>query len=93
VFIYYELALSDVYWKRRMTGDWKRRVKKGEMTPEQFKEECARDSFGDGELTAAEQGTWDRCASNAEYHYLRSGKTFVRFGKALAEAMLEMEKK
>ena len=90
---YYELELSDIYWKRRLTGDWKQRVKQGEMTPEKFKEECARYGFGDGELTEKEQSTWDRCASNAEYHYLGSGKTFVRFGKALAEAMLEMEKK
>ena len=89
---YYELELSDIYWKRRLTSNWKRRVEKGEMTPEKFKEECARYAFGDGELTTAEQSTWDRCASNAEYHYLGSGKTFVRFGKALAEAMLEMEK-
>ena len=36
---------------------------------------------------------WDRCASNAEYHYLGRGKTFVRFGNALAEAMLTLEKK
>ena len=35
----------------------------------------------------------DRGASNAEYHYLGSGKTFIRFGKSLAEAMLELEKK
>ncbi|MBC8873714.1 MAG: hypothetical protein H8E44_30110 [Planctomycetes bacterium] len=90
---YYELELSDIYWKRRLTSNWKRRVKQGEMTPEKFKEECARYGFGNGELTEKEQGTWDRCASNAEYHYLGSGKTFVRFGKALAEAMLEMEKK
>ncbi len=48
-------------------------------------------AIGDVELTAEEQRTWDRCASNAEYHYLGSGKTFVRFGKALAEAMLELE--
>ena len=89
---YYELELSNIYWKRRMTSGWKRRVEKGEMTSEKFTEECARYGFGDGELTAAEQSTWDRCASNAEYHYLGSGKTFVRFGKALAEAMLEMEK-
>jgi len=61
------------------------------MTPEDVKEECARYGFGDGELTAEEQRTWDRCASNAEYHYMGSGKTFVRFGKALAEAMLGME--
>jgi hypothetical protein len=90
---YYDLGLSDIYWKRRMTGDWKRRVKQGEMTQEKYKEECARYGFGDGELTAAEQSAWDRGASNAEYHYLGSGKTFVRFGKALAEAMLELEKK
>jgi hypothetical protein len=88
---YYELELSDIYWKRRLTSGWKRRVKQGEMTPGKLKEECARYGFGDGELTAEEQRTWDRCASNAEYHYLGSGKTFVRFGKALAEAMLEME--
>ena len=61
------------------------------MTPGKFQEECAKFSFGDGELTEEEEKTWDRCASNAEYHYLGSGKTFVRFGKALAEAMLEMK--
>ncbi len=90
---YYELALSDIYWKRRLTSYWKRSVKQGKMTQEKMKEECARYGFGDGELTAEEQSTWDRCASNAEYHYLGSGKTFVRFGKALAEAMLKMDKK
>lgn len=90
---YYELELSDIYWKRRLTSGWKRRVKQGEMTPEKAREQCARYGFGDGELTAEEQSTWDRCASNAEYHYLGSGKTFVRFGKALAEAMLKMELK
>ena len=45
-----------------------------------------------GELTNQEERTWDLGASNAEYHYLGSGKTFVRFGKALAEAMRELEK-
>jgi hypothetical protein len=90
---YYELGLSDIYWKRRMTGHWKQRVKKGEMTREQFSEECADHGFGDGELTAEEQQTWERGASNAEYHYLGSGKTFIRFGKALAEAMLELERR
>ncbi len=90
---YYELELSDIYWKRRLTSNWKRRVQQGEMSAEKFKAECTRYGFGDGELTAAEQHTWDRCASNAEYHYLGSGKTFVRFGKALAEAMLELEQK
>ena len=90
---YYELELSAIYWKRRLAGGWKRSVKQGKMTPEKLREECARYGFGDGELTAEEQRAWDRCASNAEYHYLGSGKTFVRFGKALADAMLEMEKK
>ena len=89
---FYELGLSDIYWKRRMTGEWKRRLKKGEMTRETYQKECARYGFGNGEITAEEQATWDRCSSNAEYHYLGSGKTFIRFGKALAEAMLEIEK-
>jgi hypothetical protein len=88
---YYELPLSDIYWKRRLAGHWKRQMKQGKMTQEKFREECARYGFGDGELTAEEQKTWDRCASNAEYHYLGSGKTFVRFGMALAEAMLKMD--
>lgn len=88
---YYELALSDIYWKRRMTGEWKRRLKKGGMTKEEYQKECAKYGFGDGEITAEEQATWDRCSSNAEYHYLGSGKTFIRFGKALAAAMLKIE--
>jgi alpha-galactosidase len=88
---FYDLALSDIYWKRRLVGGWKRQLKQGKMTARQFVDSCARYSFGDGELTAAEQRSWDRCGSNAEYHYLGSGKTFVRFGKALAEAMLELE--
>jgi len=87
---YYELELSDIYWKRRLTGHWKRRVAQGEMTPAELNREYARYGFGNGELTAEEQRTWDRCASNAEYHYLGSAKTFVRFGQALAEAMLDI---
>jgi hypothetical protein len=90
---FYELALSDIYWKRRMTGEWKRRIKDGKMTDDEYRKECHKYGFGDGELTAREKETWERDASNAEYHYLGSGKTFVRFGKALAEAMLELEKK
>ena len=34
------------------------------------KQVIARYGFGDGELTAKEQKTWDRCASNAEYQAL-----------------------
>ena len=89
---FYELGLSDIYWKRRMTGEWKRRLERGEMIREDYQKECAKYGFGDGEITAVEQATWDRCSSNAEYHYLGSGKTFVRFGKSLAEAMLRIEK-
>lgn len=87
---YYELELSDIYWKRRLCGYWRQSVKQGKMTPDEFKDELDRYGFGDGELTADEQHTWDRCASNAEYHYLGSGKMFVRFGKAIADAMLKM---
>ena len=89
---FYELGLSDIYWKRRMTGEWKRRLERGEMIREDYQKECAKYGFGDGEITAEEQATWDRCSSNAEYHYLGSGKTFVRFGKSLAEAMLKVER-
>ncbi len=88
---FYELELSDIYWKRRLTNTWKWRVKQGEMTNEEFRKECEHYGFGDGELTEKEQEIWDREASDAEYHYLGSGKTFVRFGKALAEAMLKLE--
>ena len=89
---FYELGLSDIYWKQRLTNEWKWRVKNGEMTNEEAKKECKRYGFtGDG-LTKKEQRIWDRCASNAEYHYLGSGKTFVRLGKAMAEAMLKTEK-
>lgn len=89
---FYDLELSDLYWKRRLTGNWKQRVKRGEMTAEHYREECAKFGFGDGELTAAEALAWERGASNAEYHYLGSGRTFIGFGKALAEAMLTLEK-
>jgi len=88
---YYDLELSDIYWKRRLTNSWKRSVKQGKMTLEEQKEQWARYGFGDGELTPQEQDTWDRCASNAEYHYLGSAKTFICFGKALAEAMLKID--
>jgi hypothetical protein len=89
---YYEIGLSDIYWKQRLTNEWKWRVKQGEMTRKEARKERERYGFTGNGLTKKEQRIWDRCASNAEYHYLGSGKTFVRFGKALAEAMLKMEK-
>lgn len=89
---FYELELSDIYWKQRLTNSWKHRVKQGEMTPEDMSKEGAIYGFTDDGLTEKEQSTWDRCASNAEYHYLGSGETFIRFGQALAEAILEMDK-
>jgi hypothetical protein len=63
------------------------------MTKEQARKECERYGFSKCGLTREEQRIWNSCASNAEYHYLGSGKTFVRLGKAFAEAMLGMEKK
>ena len=89
---FYELALSDIYWKKRLTDEWKWRVKQGEMTRKEAGKERERYGFSKDGLTKEEQRIWDRCASNAEYHYLGSGKTFVRLGKAFAEAMLGMEK-
>lgn len=89
---FYELGLSDIYWKLRLTNEWKLRIKNGEMTRKEAKKERARYGFSDNGLTKKEQSILDRCASNAEYHYLGSGKTFVRLGKAMAEAMLKMEK-
>lgn len=89
---FYDLELSDLYWKRRLTGNWKSRVRKGEMSEEEYREECRKFAFGDGELTDEEKKIWEAGASNAEYHYLGSGRTFIRFGKALAEAMLKLEK-
>lgn len=89
---YYELGLSDIYWKQRLTNEWKWRVKQGEMTRKEARKERERYGFADGGLTKEEQRIWERCASNTEYHYLGSAKTFVRFGKALAEAMPGMEK-
>jgi hypothetical protein len=88
---YYELELSDIYWKQRLTNEWKNRVSQGKMTLEEAQKERSRYGFTEDGLTAQEQSIWDRCASNAEYHYLGSGKTFIRFGKALAEAMIEIE--
>jgi hypothetical protein len=90
---FYELGLSDIYWKKRLTNEWKQRVKQGDMTRKEAKKECERYGFSLNGLTKKEQNIMDRCASNAEYHYLGSGKTFVRLGKAMAEAMLKMEKK
>ena len=88
---FYELELSDIYWKRRLTNKWKEDLSKGKMTEKEVQEEQQRYGIKDLELTPLEQSIWDREASNAEYHYLGSGKTFIRFGKALAETMLEME--
>ncbi len=89
---YYELKLSDIYWKQRLNNDWKERIKQGKMTPEEAQKERERYGLGNGLLTPKEQSLLDRGTSNAEYHYLGSGKTFIRFGKALAEAMLGIEK-
>ncbi|MBT3748209.1 MAG: hypothetical protein HOG34_04430, partial [Bacteroidetes bacterium] len=35
---FYELELSDIYWKRRLNNEWKRKVKQGIMTSEEARE-------------------------------------------------------
>ena len=91
--LHYDLELSDIYWKRRLTSEWKRRVQEGTMTAADYEKECANYGLGDGELTKAEQHLWDRGASNAEYHYLGSGKTFIQIGNAFADALLKLNEK
>jgi hypothetical protein len=89
---FYELGLSDIYWKQRLTNEWKWQVKEGKMTKEEARKQMEKYGFATDGLTRTEKAIWKRGASNAEYHYLGSGKTFVRLGKAFAEAMLGMEK-
>lgn len=91
--LFYELALSDIYWKQRLTNKWKWDLSQGKMTENEVKEEQKLYGFKEFGLTPEEQAIWDREASNAEYHYLGSGKTFLQFGKALAETMQEMEQR
>jgi hypothetical protein len=89
---FYELGLSDIYWKQRLTNEWKWQVKQGKMTQEEAGKQMEKYGFAKDGLTRKEKAIWKRGASNAEYHYLGSGKTFVRLGKAFAETMLGMEK-
>ncbi len=89
---FYEHKISDIYWKRRLTSHWKQQVKQGAMSQQQLNKELAKHNFGNADLTKQEQQLWDRGASNAEYHYLGSGKTFIRIGKAFAEAILKSAK-
>lgn len=89
---FYELELADIYWKRRFTNQWKRELDEGKISAEEMAAKLAQYGFKEPGLTPEEQAIWDREASNAEYHYLGSGKTFIRLGKALADAMLEMER-
>ena len=43
-------------------------------------------------LSAAEQETFARGASNAGYHYLGCAKTMAQIGVAFADAMLALER-
>lgn len=88
---FYEVDLGNIYWKRRMTNKWKTDLEDGKMSIVELRNKQKRYGFDELTLTPQEQAIWDREASNAEYHYLGSGKTFIRFGKALAQAMLELE--
>ena len=44
------------------------------------------------EVTAEDEATWKRGASNAGYHYLGCAKTFALMGQAFAEANLKLMK-
>ena len=63
----------------------------GKMTRQQQREYIEK--YRAKLITPKEESMWKRGASNAAYHYLGCAKTMALIGKALAEAMLEMEKK
>jgi len=63
----------------------------GKMTPQQQREYLEK--YRAKLIAAKEEAMWKRGASNAGYHYLGCAKTMALIGKALAEAILEMEKK
>ena len=61
----------------------------GKMTKQDQQAYLAK--FEEDLITPAEKDLWQRGASNAGYHYLGCGKTFVRMGTAFAEAILSMQ--
>lgn len=60
--------------------------KDGTMTPEQ--QRAWVDEYRKKTVSAAEQASFARGASNAGYHYLGSAKTMAQIGVAFADAML-----
>ena len=63
----------------------------GKMTPKQQKEFMAE--YRKKIISAKDEETWKRGASNSGYHYMGCAKTMALIGQAFAEAIVGMEKK
>jgi hypothetical protein len=62
----------------------------GVMNDQQQKEYLEK--YSNKLISAEELALWNRGASNAGYHYLGCGKTFVGIGNAFAEALVHLDK-
>jgi alpha-galactosidase len=65
--------------------------KDGAMNDQQQKEYVEK--YSNEIISPEELSLWKRGASNAGYHYLGCGKTFVGIGNAFAEALANLQKK
>jgi len=90
-------AIADKFGQVKTMSHYLRNKSKGQpnedgkMTPQQQREYLKE--YRAKVITAKDEATWKRGASNAGYHYLGCAKTMALIGKAFAEALLEMEKK
>jgi len=90
-------AIADKFGQVRKMSHYLRSKSKGhanadgKMTPAQQREYLK--TYRAKVISAKDEATWKRGASNAGYHYLGCAKTMALIGKAFAEAILEMEKK
>ncbi|MDP6636786.1 MAG: sialate O-acetylesterase [Phycisphaerae bacterium] len=90
-------TIADKFGKVKKMGHYLRNKSKGQpnedgkMTPKQQREYLKE--YRAKVVTAKDEATWKRGASNAGYHYLGCAKTMALIGKAFAEAIGKMEKK
>ena len=92
-------VLAEKYWDRELKaarakeGELKQRAKKlakeGNLKPAE--EKAALEKLRAEGLTERERQVMEKGISNAEYHYLGSAKILGGVGKALAEAMAELQ--
>ena len=92
-------VLAEKYWDRELKaarakeGELKQRAKKlakeGNLKPAE--EKAALEKLRAEGLTERERQVMQKGISNAEYHYLGSAKILGGVGKALAEAMAELQ--